>query len=388
MKNKIKVLIDYPVEKFYNGQTFPGLLYSELKNDSRFEIFLPNKNKNFKDLDVMIIFAGGNHYKFFDDIFSSILSEELKKKFLLKFSKYIIWIGYFLSLKNLGYYGRLLIPNTAYQKRIEKIKKKHKDIKIIHRLDGMYKIICKNYGVDKTVKELNKLSDVTVHQSNYSQKIWNEEIKTIFGEKTNLESKKEILINNGVDTDFFKPEGEIIKLKGKWKILNVTASSNPNKNLLSVLEIANLLKDNEDFQFYFIGEQINDPICGKDIKKFNNCHYIGKINNREEIAKYYRSCDIFLFPALNDCSPNVILEAMSSGLPVITSNSGGNLELIIKDEFQGGIVLNDKNPILAIKTITENYDKFKSESLKIVKKYHDIKIVINNYKTQILNLVS
>ena len=85
MKNKIKVLIDYPVEKFYNGQTFPGLLYSELKNDSRFEIFLPNKNKNFKDLDLMIIFAGGNHYKFFDDIFSSIFSKELKKNFFQNF---------------------------------------------------------------------------------------------------------------------------------------------------------------------------------------------------------------------------------------------------------------------------------------------------------------
>ena len=35
----------------------------------------------------------------------------------------------------------------------------------------MYKIICKNYGVDKTVKELNKLSDLTVHQSNYSQNL-------------------------------------------------------------------------------------------------------------------------------------------------------------------------------------------------------------------------
>ena len=159
------------------------------------------------------------------------------------------------------------------------------------------KLFAKNYGVDKTVKELNKLSDLTVHQSNYSQKIWNEEIKTIFGKKTNLESKKEVLIHNGVDTNF-NPEGEIIKLKGKWKILNVSASSNPNKNLLSVLEIANLLKDNKDFQFYFIGEQINDPICGKDIKKFNNCHYIGKINDREEIAKYYRSCGYFFISCL------------------------------------------------------------------------------------------
>ena len=37
----------------------------------------------------------------------------------------------------------------------------------------------------------------------------------------------------------------------------------------AVLEMANVLKDNTEFQFYLIGQQINDPICGKDIKKFN-----------------------------------------------------------------------------------------------------------------------
>ena len=56
----------------------------------------------------MIIFAGGNHYKFFDDIFSSIFSKELKKNFF-KISKIYNLDRLFLSLKSLGYYNRLLI---------------------------------------------------------------------------------------------------------------------------------------------------------------------------------------------------------------------------------------------------------------------------------------
>ncbi len=388
MTKKIKVLIDYPVESSYTGQTFPHVLYNELKRDERFEVLIPNNTKDFKKIDVIIIFAGGNHYKFFDDFASSFFSLEIVKKILNKFHKQISWLGYFLSLDRLNYYNKLIMPNFAYEKRLQKIIKNNRNIKVIHRLDGMYKIICKNYGVDKSVERLNKMSDLTVHQSEYSKNIWNNDIKTIFGKQKNLEIINQVLIPNGVDTELFNSFGERKELKGKWKILHVSASSNPNKNLKIVLEIANILKDNEEFQFYLIGKQLDDPICGKDIKRFNNCHYIGSLKSREEIAKYYRSCNLLLFPAKDDCSPNVILEAMSSGLPVVTLNSGGNLEIIQKGQLKGGVILEEKNPILSLKTIIDNYQNFQKDTLKIIKDYHDISITIEKYKKEILNLVS
>ena len=123
-------------------------------------------------------------------------------------------------------------------------------------------------------------------------------------------------------------------------------------------------------------------------KRFNNCHYIGSIKSREEIAKYYRSCNLLLFPAKDDCSPNVILEAMASGLPVVTLNSGGNLEIIQKGQLKGGVILDEKNPILSLKTIIDNYQNFQKDTLKIIKEYHDISITTEKYKKEILNLVS
>ncbi len=383
---KINILIDYPViEGKYTGQTFPNIIYNELKKDSNFNVFLPKK-QNLKNLDAMLVFAGGNHFPLKTSSIKDISFMEAMSKFLAKFEKYIIWSGRFLSLRRIGFYKKFLMANKTYENWFIKIIKLNKNIKIIHRLDGVYKIICKNYAVDKTVKKINSFADLTIHQSNYSISVWEKKIETIFGKNIRLKSKKKILIQNGVNTNIFSPKGKKIKLAGKWKILHVSASSNPNKNLHSVLEVAEILKNNNNFKFYLIGNQVKDPICGDDIKYFKNCKYLGSINNIKKLASYYRSCDILFFPSIDDCSPNVILEAMASGLPVIASNSGGSPELIMKKGLKGGVIFNKKNPVLSIKTIIENYKKFKDDCIRIIEKYHDSKNVAKLYKKEILKL--
>jgi glycosyltransferase involved in cell wall biosynthesis len=49
----------------------------------------------------------------------------------------------------------------------------------------------------------------------------------------------------------------------------------------------------------------------------------------EELSTIYASADIFVFPSASETFENVILEAMSSGLPVVAVNAGG-----VKDSLQ------------------------------------------------------
>jgi glycosyltransferase involved in cell wall biosynthesis len=50
--------------------------------------------------------------------------------------------------------------------------------------------------------------------------------------------------------------------------------------------------------------------------------FAGYVAN-DDLGPYYRSADVFVLPSEFDNSPNVVLEAMSSGLPVVATDVGG-----------------------------------------------------------------
>src|SRR5699024_483413 len=65
------------------------------------------------------------------------------------------------------------------------------------------------------------------------------------------------------------------------------------------------------------------------IKKYNlPIHLLGFLEG-ESLAKIYQGSDLFFFPSSTETFGNVILEALSSGLPVIGANAGGVKELVV-----------------------------------------------------------
>src|SRR5436190_23803487 len=57
---------------------------------------------------------------------------------------------------------------------------------------------------------------------------------------------------------------------------------------------------------------------------------------------FYRTANVFALSSDFDNSPNVLLEAMASGLPVVTTDVGGVRELV--DEPSGGSVVPPRDP--------------------------------------------
>ncbi len=68
------------------------------------------------------------------------------------------------------------------------------------------------------------------------------------------------------------------------------------------------------------------------IKNYNltNCIFYGRINYLK-LTSYYNNCDIQIRPAIFDPCPNVVVEGLASGLPVITPVQSGAYELIGKN---------------------------------------------------------
>jgi len=63
----------------------------------------------------------------------------------------------------------------------------------------------------------------------------------------------------------------------------------------------------------------------------------------ENLAKTYAAGDIFFFPSKTEVIPNNLIEAMASGLPVITDDVGVN-RAIVQDDISG-IIVKDTEPI-------------------------------------------
>lgn len=59
-----------------------------------------------------------------------------------------------------------------------------------------------------------------------------------------------------------------------------------------------------------------------------------------EISKTYQEADVFVLPSLNEGMSNCILEAMASGLPIITTDTGGSKELI---DTRNGFIVEKRN---------------------------------------------
>ena len=59
---------------------------------------------------------------------------------------------------------------------------------------------------------------------------------------------------------------------------------------------------------------------------------------RSDIPELLRTMDLFVLPSLGEGISNTILEAMSTGLPVVATRVGGNTELVKEEECTGKLV--------------------------------------------------
>lgn len=74
-------------------------------------------------------------------------------------------------------------------------------------------------------------------------------------------------------------------------------------------------------------------------------HFTGRLDP-EEMAKLYRTADIVLNPSSADNMPNSLLEAMASGVPVVSTNVGG-IPFMLEDRRTGMLVPVGDAPAMA-----------------------------------------
>lgn len=85
-----------------------------------------------------------------------------------------------------------------------------------------------------------------------------------------------------------------------------------------------------EWHVYIVGGEITAEYCKlrKDLNLEDNVHFVSYCQ-KDELSNYYKAADIFVLPTRGDSWGLVINEAMSYGLPVITTDHcGSGLEML------------------------------------------------------------
>ncbi|WPP52619.1 glycosyltransferase [Catalinimonas niigatensis] len=97
-------------------------------------------------------------------------------------------------------------------------------------------------------------------------------------------------------------------------------------------------------------------IGNKQFVEDSGIHYLGSIKNETEMAKAYAAADVFILPSREDNLPNVMLESLACGTPVISFPTGGMLDTI--DNGINGFLCSE----ISVKSLVETIQKWMSGS--------------------------
>ncbi|CUR53398.1 Glycosyl transferase group 1 family protein [Serratia symbiotica] len=152
----------------------------------------------------------------------------------------------------------------------------------------------------------------------------------------NIPSEKISIIYNTIDHKKFIPSNTIQRniLRKKFLIpekahcLIFVGSGFERKGLSATIQAVS----KTDSYLLVIGKDKSEK-CYHDLAKSLGCiHRIRFMGIQKKILPFYQISDALILPTLYDPFPNVIIEALSCGLPVITSTTCGGSEFIISNK--------------------------------------------------------
>jgi glycosyltransferase involved in cell wall biosynthesis len=181
-----------------------------------------------------------------------------------------------------------------------------------------------------------------------------------------LPADKILVIPNGVDTNRFHPlpPGEArrnLGLPKDGKIIVCVASLTEGKNhSLLISAFAKMLGDSRGAKLFLIGDGPLRPALQELIGKLRmqeNVILVGAKPN-QELALWYSAADVSCLVSSREGWPNVIMESIACGTPVVATRVGGVPEIIYSSEL--GLLAEQNSDSIAValeSALTKAWDR-------------------------------
>ena len=226
--------------------------------------------------------------------------------------------------------------------------------------EGKIKYLIKRFILKEAEGVLSSCENHSLYYKKYGvpdEKIYRYPFTSVYKkdvlERPLLPKEKEVIRNS-------------LNMREKYILLSV-GKHVKRKGFDNFKKISRLL--GQEFGIYLVGK---DEECEYTFENYDNIHEVEFIG-KNDLERYYKAADVFVFPTRYDIWGLVINEAMAYGLPVITTSMcNAGLELI-ENEENGYIVPVDDTEAMSekIKVIVEKNNIYEMglKSIEKIKEY-------------------
>ncbi|HEU4635266.1 MAG TPA: glycosyltransferase [Edaphobacter sp.] len=161
------------------------------------------------------------------------------------------------------------------------------------------------------------------------------------------------LMQRGVDTAQFSPLHRTRPFDDTTLVLGYVGRLSVEKNVTLLVRIERelLRMGITNFRFLIVGHGSEETNLRSALQRAD---FAGVLRGAD-LAAAYANMDIFLFPSYTDTFGNVVLEALSSGVPAIVTTGGGP-KYIVRDQ-QTGFVAAEEEFAPAIAALAQDRDR-------------------------------
>ena len=206
---------------------------------------------------------------------------------------------------------------------------------------------------------------------------------------TNYNIEKDIaVINNFIDANLYKPNGSA-KLREhiapqNEKVIVHTSNFRAVKRVPETIKILDIVRKEIPAKLVLVGDGPDRSECERLCRELNLCDHVKFLGKQNGLVDILNASDLFLIPSQSESFGLAALEAMSCGLPVVSSSVGGLPELINHNETgfiaEIGDVDRMAKYVIELFSNKRKYDLFSNASRKRVENNFDKEIVIPEYE--------
>jgi glycosyltransferase involved in cell wall biosynthesis len=192
----------------------------------------------------------------------------------------------------------------------------------------------------------------------------------------NIYNTEIYIVPNGIDLEEYTGSPTIPDRKPGTKNILFVGSLRPVKGVQYLItSMKKIHEELPDARLILVGdgeerEHLEALSIQLGLQKY--VEFIGKVSH-EKVKTFMQQADVFVLPSLSEGFPNVILEAMACGLPIIASPVGGIPDIITNDTNGYLVEVKDTNDmankILLLLSDDALRKKISDNNRNLVKKY-------------------